>query len=51
MKLPTKKEGSLIVVRASINSEYVNDEKNDIKINVAPKILINNKSARDNPSL
>jgi len=51
MKLPTRNEGSLIEVKASINSEYVNDEKNDINMKVAPKILINNKSARKTPSL
>lgn len=50
MKLPTKKAGSFIEVSASINSEYVNEEKNDIKIKVAPKILINRKKALKRPS-
>jgi hypothetical protein len=50
MKLPTRNDGTLIQVIASINSEYVNDEKKDMKIKVAPNTLMNNKNARNNPS-
>ena len=50
MKDPTKKEGNFKVVKASTNSEYVNEEQKAIKMNAALKILIKSKKARSNPS-
>jgi hypothetical protein len=50
MKLPTKNAGNFNEVSASINSEYVKEEKNDIKINVAANILIKRKKALYIPS-
>ncbi len=50
MRLPTKIDGILNFVNASINSEYVKDEKNDMKTNIDPKILKNINNAKDSPS-
>lgn len=50
IKDPTKAEGIFNLVKAPINSEYDKVEKNDMKINRAPKILRKIRKANNNPS-
>jgi hypothetical protein len=45
-KLPVNIEGNLSSVNDSTNSEYVNDEKNDKKTKIAPKIRKNSRMDR-----